>query len=112
MSMIELVAGAGPSRPLPVPPAAGGAVVFGPAAMLMGWMITEATGAAPATVAIWSGASNQGNPVGTIPLAAGALSSPWFGPFGIPFTGGLFAAVTLGAVTGSFFVAPAGAGNP
>lgn len=69
---------------------------------LLGWMIAEDTGAAPATVRIFDGNSAGGMLIAKIPLLAGALSSVRPSTVGWPVDIGLWLQVDAGAVSGSF----------
>lgn len=95
-------------EPRPVVTGAGGSArVTTSPTRLMGFLLCEATGAAPAKIRLWDGADTSGEPVGAIALAAGANAREFFGPQGIGLTQGLFVEVVTGLVEGTVLIGPA-----
>lgn len=71
---------------------------------LMGFMLCESTGAAPAKVRLWDGADTSGELVGAVSLVAGGNAREFFGPQGVGLSQGLFVEVVTGAVEGTMLL--------
>lgn len=71
------------------------------ASWLFGWALTESSGAAAATFALYDGQVANGQVVALVQLAANGTSIVHPGVTGWPCRSGLTLAVTAGAVTGS-----------
>lgn len=72
---------------------------------LAGWVITESTGAAVASVQLVDGNDANGVPIATVNLPAGATSAVMFGGHLLVCQTGLVVRVTAGAIIGSVFAA-------
>lgn len=75
------------------------------AGWLLGWFVTETTGAAAAVVELHDGQDASGPLIAVIPLAAGTMSAVIGAIPGVPLTAGLFLRVVSGSVAGSVTVA-------
>jgi hypothetical protein len=103
--VLDLEVAPGIVEPQPIPANPAGATVSGRACRWFGFSITEATGAGAATVLVYRGAGVGGLLVAQINLDGGQSARDWWGPQGLSMDSGLFAQVSLGAVTGSLWIA-------
>jgi hypothetical protein len=72
---------------------------------LAGWVLTESTGAAAATVQLVDGNDANGIPIATVNLAQGQTSPVMLGGHLLVCQTGLFVRVTAGSILGSVFAA-------
>lgn len=78
-------------------------LLAGSACRLYGFMLTENTGTATATLGLHDGTTTDGQLVGTVTLNPGESTRDTFGPNGVTLTRGLYVTVA-GAIAGSVFI--------
>lgn len=71
---------------------------------LMGWALTESTGAAAAACELYDGNDATGQSLAPIQLGTNESIRDWFGAHGILAERGLYLNVTAGSVRGTLFV--------
>jgi hypothetical protein len=93
-----------PAIPLSVPAAGGSVALYSGQCLLLGWSISDQSGAANGVI-FRGGTDATSQVLGGVTLAASGASTQWFGPNGIHAMGGLFVAQS-GSLSGSVFVLP------
>lgn len=103
---VEVIAGGpGPAQPVPVPTTTTSQLVTGRGAIVYGWSLLETTGAAAASVEVYSGQDDTGTLLAVSHLASGDSDTQWMGDAGVFAAGGVYLKVTSGSVKGSVWVA-------
>ena len=93
----------GPVRALPVKAGQASGLLIGPRAVVYGYNLTEATGAAAAQVRLWNGGSNTGSLLLSIKLASGTSATQWTTGPGVLADGGVYLEVVTGSVEGAVY---------
>lgn len=76
------------------------------AGVLLGWSLTESTGAASAQCDIYDGIDNADALFASVTLSAGQSTRDLWAPNGIDMRNGLFVSVSSGAVSGTLYALP------
>jgi hypothetical protein len=98
VEVVELVMG---MVPYPVP----AVMNYSGYAVIFGYSVKEATGSAAAELDLYGGLAANGQLWIPIPLGPGMSRENWFGPQGVHFRNGMQSVASIGAVTGSIFIA-------